>query len=287
MISEITSFTAGSTQSHGCELPSSGGIVIDSDVTATLAYGASVGEAGCVNSVGANTAVTLARFQSSGSDINTQPDLNGGVQLVTGSRNDFLPDSSTLCLKSNGRLLFAGHEYTGNPNTTVVSTADVVVPNSGVTWTVANNNYTAGISSSGSSSITGSTVDDFGVVSVSTTGFESLNGAYSGSALSISHSLQGAGTYSLGTTSDLIENIASKQMRMNVTVGTLNTSPLAATLYQALSGSVEIIVDNNGKYHLTVNTPITLTKTIDVGTGVPNAPETISFTMNNIHDFQN
>ena len=289
LISEISSYTAGITPSPNCILPS-GGILISSDVTATMAYGSTVSNgSGCVNSLGVNTTINLTRFESSGNTATSQPDLNDGVEFVTSSRNDFLPDSSVICRKTNGNLLFAGQEYTGGTNTSIVDTSGGgTVPNTNVSWKVGNFNYLAGAdgSASGTGSIGNTGIDDFGTLLVTTTGTELLNSGYSGSDISISHTLQGAGTYSIGTTTDLISNISSKRMTLQVAVG-LKITPLAASAYVGSGQSAVATVDANGKYHFTIGSPIQLSKSVDVGTGVPNAPATIGFSMNNIHDFSN
>ncbi|MEE9326136.1 MAG: hypothetical protein V3U71_02495 [Cocleimonas sp.] len=287
LISAITSYTGGQLSSLDCTIPSQG-IIVDSDVTATLTFGAEKTQSECVNSTGIETTITPTQFLSSGNEATTQPDLNDGVLLVTGSRNDFLPDSTNICLKTNGNLLFAGHEYTKSTNTSIVTATDgVIVSNGDVTWKLGDNSYNGGTSVALFSSINNSTVDNFGVLEVTTIGFDRSNGDFSGSGVSIAHSLQGSGSYTIEeNTTDLITSLSNKVITLTVTAGTIN-SPLAATSYKAISGTVEVTVDNNGKYHFSIVSPITLTKAIDVGTGVPNAPDTFSFTMNNIYDFNN
>ncbi len=287
LISAITSYTAGQLSSLNCTIPSQG-IIVDSDVTATLTFGAEKTQSECVNSTGIETAITLTQFLSSGNEATTQPDLNDGVLFVTGSRNDFLPDSTNVCLKANGNLLFAGHEYTKTTNSSIVTaTGGAMVSNGDVTWKLGDNNYSGGTSAALFSSINNSTLDNFGVLEVTTIGFDRSNGDFSGSVISVAHSLQGSGSYTIEeNTTDLITGLSNRVITLTVTVGTIN-SPPAATGYIATSGTVNATVDGNGKYHFTITSPITLSKTIDVGLGVPNAPDTFSFTMNNIYDFNN
>ncbi len=240
LISKITSYTAGETQSHGCKLPSSGGIVIDSDVTATLDYRGNTTKSGCINGVGIDTAITLTRFQSSGNDHSTQPEMNDGVELVTGNRNEFLPNTSTVCLKSNGRLLFAGHEY---------SPAKPVIISSDFDWKVGAESYfvtsrkgTGCIDDGGTPLCLAQVVDEEG------RGNESSN-----ATLVLSHYDKGSGTYNivagLGDEGlDTNGNITRPQPKEITIVSIV----LPDTISRPISGTIHVTRDGAG-YHYTMS----------------------------------
>ena len=285
LISNIESHANAPASTPDCELPSSQ--IIASDITATLNYGSNTQKSSCVNNTGVQSSITLIKNESSGVLINTQPDLANSIELVTGRKDDFLPTSTVICLKPNGNLLFAGYEYTPATNSTIIEAPTVVppiVPSSTIPkWSVGSYNYVGGASSAG---YTNSSNSDIGSLAV-TTAFDTSNGDYSGSGITITHTLKGAGVYSLNE--NLSEdNFSHKRIDMRVTVGTgiIHPNGGGAVLYRATSGTIKVTIDSNGKYHFTTTSPITLSDPLFVGNGIPGSPETFSFTMNNIYDFK-
>lgn len=155
-------------------------------------------------------------------------------------------------------------------------------------WTLGDNEYSGGTSASDTSDPS----IDIGVLVVGTTGFDRDNGDFSGSALAISHTLQGAGTYSVVSQEDFtegrIENPDARLVVISCTVGTLNVDPIASTQYGSTTGGTALAtLDSQGRYNFTISSSITMSRTLDLGQGVPNAPDTIGFTMDNVFDFTN
>lgn len=131
LISQLESHANAPAQTPNCGL--SAGQFIVADITATLGYGSNSQESSCVDNTGVDSSITLVSNETSGVLINTQPGLIKSIELLTGRKDDFLPASSVICLKPNGSLLFAGHEYTSTKNTTIVDeitddTTTVVTP---------------------------------------------------------------------------------------------------------------------------------------------------------------
>ena len=89
-------------------------------------------------------------------------------------------------------------------------------------WTVDRFAYTGGAGGSA-----GSVTDDFGVIVVSTTGFDRTNGAWSGGGIGVAHSLDGPGAYAIIPMGEPVTP-GSRVAQVNVTVGTLNVMPLAS-----------------------------------------------------------
>jgi len=292
LISQLESHANAPASTPNCNL--SAGQVIAADITATLGYGSRSQESSCKNNVGVQSSISLISNDTSGVLINTQPELTNSIELLTGRKDDFTPDSTVMCIKPNGNLLFAGYEYTPAANPAIIENTSTVVtpPSSTPTWKVGDYSY-AGGSASGSSSTTSSCIgdtcpgsDNFAALVLSTSGSDTTNGAYSGAAINLRYTLKGAGIYSLvKDTSDLVseDGLSGKTAQLSVTVGTLITAG-GSTGYKATSGEISVTVDSKGKYYFTISSPIQLTKEVDVLGGVPNAPETTSFSMNNIHN---
>ncbi len=152
------------------------------------------------------------------------------------------------------------------------------------TWQFNDFEYEGGVSSQGN----GDTSDGpFGVLVITTEEDES-NGDFSGSALTFTYADVGAGNYNVVTANDFAsmrsEDSSAKVIVVSCTVGSATNS---ATRYDALSnGTASVTVDAEGKYHIGI-TSLTVTKTIEVGNGVPNAPEIGTLNVTNAFDFSN
>jgi len=273
LISDITSFTAAENPARNCVTPSNGETIF-SDATADLSYGIDVSESACLNGRGVDTDIDITSVSSGGSTFTNSNEIDDALNLVTGFRN-ILPNDSTICRTPNGDLIFGGSVYTRGPNTNNIDVIDADL-NSDVSWQAGNSVYFGGVSSSDT------TNTGFGVV-VAGTDQDTANGNFSGSSITITHSLSGSGLYQVR---DTFDSTLDNQIVFDVIVGTATTS---ATSYNSVNAinNVEVIVDEDGDYHFTLSSPIFLERGIEVNGGVSGAPETIDFTMNNIFDFSN
>jgi|GEM_PF-4600115 len=151
-------------------------------------------------------------------------------------------------------------------------------------WSMGDNDYAGGTSS-------GNIGDNgVGVLVLSTTGENGPNGDYAGSGITMAYAANGGGSYEVVSKADLVsrlnDNPMAKVTTIACTVGTQKVSPLASSAYEMKSGSVSVIIDSNGKYHFTVVSG-TMEKILDLGSGVPDSPDSISFKMTNGFDFAN
>lgn len=145
-------------------------------------------------------------------------------------------------------------------------------------WKLGNYTYTRG---SSAQDATGSTVG----IAVTTSGDGGNHGAYSGSSLTaVFTKALGEGTYTLTSTEVLAAHPAVRYMTLSCVVGTAVTT--GAVDYSATAtsgGTADVTVDAKGQYHININTPVTLAKTVVVGGGIPGAPETYTLTVKNAY----
>ena len=303
LVSEVSTYANAPAKTPDC--PENAGVVF-TDVDADLSFGAGIKYSDadkadlydggafyssntqlitCKNEIASLTDIELQRVQSSGNDTNSIPEMNNTIALVTGSRDDFLPDSTYICITQNGNLLFAGHKYTPGINNKVEDVIDH--PLSSLSWKVGIYEYHGG-------GIFGSQVinrDNSAELIVNTYMYGgSDNGEYTGSSITINHTLKGAGSYSIGEDSAflLADNNSHKRMTLEVSVGASGIGGESVEHYKASSGEANVIVDSEGKYHFTITTPITLSKVIRSDSRFPpiaGSPETFSFIMNDIRHF--
>ena len=278
MTSDITSYTAGATPARNCITPSAG-ITLFSDASADLIYGSDVSTSGCINGNGVDTGVDISSVTSGGNTHTSTTEINDALSLVSGY-SDLLPSSTTICRTSTGNLIFAGSVYTPGPNTSNVDVIDANI-DSEVSWQAGSNVYSGGAGASASNMVVTAN-NNFGVVVVSTS-LDTANGDFSGSTVTISHSLSGSGLYQV---TDSIDTNSDNQISLDVVLGT-SSSPTRTTSYDSVNeiNNVEVIVDSDGKYHFTLGSVIFLEKGLEIGGGVPGAPDTIDFTMNNLYDY--
>lgn len=176
--------------------------------------------------------------------------------------------TSALILALSATLLFSCGGKDDNP-----APAD-----SETSWKLGDYTYVKGASSQSSQPTDGKTIT---AVVVTTSGDGGNYGAFSGSSVTITfYSNLGEGTYTLGTTEAMVTNPGSKIITIDCTIGTaVNTG---AVLYDSPSGgTAEVTKDSNGKFHVTVSTPVTLTKKITTGGGIPAAKDSYQFTLKN------
>lgn len=145
-------------------------------------------------------------------------------------------------------------------------------------WKLGDYTYVKGGSSQSSQANDGKTITG---IAVTTSGDGGNYGAFSGSSVTITfYSSLGEGTYTLGTTEAMVANPGSKIMNLDCTIGTAVST--GAVMYDSsLGGTAEVTKDSNGKFHVTVSTPITLTKKVTTGGGIPAAKDSYQFTLKN------
>lgn len=115
----------------------------------------------------------------------------------------------------------------------------------------------------------------FGVLEI-VADLDATDGVYTGSSLEITYALSGDGSYTIVDQSDFEmernANPSAKILAILCTVGTgTNTG---ATRYEALvGGSISVTIRDDGEYQF-VATNLSVSKTLDVDGGVPDAPRT-------------
>ncbi len=149
-------------------------------------------------------------------------------------------------------------------------------------WKMGNYTYTRSASSQTANG-------NLKAIAVSTSGNGGNYGAYSGSALTFTfYSNLGPGKYSPATVEDLVKNPATKLIKIDCVVGSaVNTGSVMYSLAESSAivtdVTADVTVDGNGQYHISLSKPLTLTKTIIVGNGIPDAPNTAQLTINNAY----
>jgi len=114
--------------------------------------------------------------------------------------------------------------------------------------------------------------------------FDDSNGVYSGGRITIVLTLTGSGVY---TVSD-IDNVkaavgnGSKMAFINVTAGTISNNETQWTT-TATSGTVTVVVNSEGRYYVSTIEPLMLTRTLNIGTGIPGSPDQVLLSMRNIN----
>jgi hypothetical protein len=120
---------------------------------------------------------------------------------------------------------------------------------------------------------------------ISTSGFSNANGFFSGSSVGISFWGGAVGTYTIKSSETVaqahLDNPALKFLSVFISVGIEFSN---ATGYESQDSNVTASVTLvNGKYHVTISSPVSLIKSVNVGTGVPNAPNSFNFTCDDIY----
>lgn len=163
----------------------------------------------------------------------------------------------------------------------VVGESNLVPLDAPATWSLGPATYVVpGANSTSQINIAGRVI-----VSASTNDEDTGNAEYSGSQLTLQLSQGGTGDYTV------VDNInldpgGSRVAFVSVRAGT-EVDGLARSSYVSTTGLISIQVDADGGYHASTIEPLTLTRDSDIGTGVPNSPDQISFTMRNIFGQRN
>lgn len=155
------------------------------------------------------------------------------------------------------------------------------------TWEFADFDYRASTSSA-------TVTEDgaVGVILVSTTDTDITGGDYSGSAVTITFTANGHGSYEIVSGNDFttrrLDDPSAKLMVLSCTVGTIQLSALSSTRYDSVSGgTASVSIDPQGRYHFSVSSPIGMTKTENLEIGVLESPEINTLKLNNVYDFSN
>lgn len=164
------------------------------------------------------------------------------------------------------------------PPTSSTTSSPAPIITTSNTWKMNTYTYVQGTSSSGYYNGVSSIV-------ISTSGFSNANGAFSGSSISFVFWGNAVGTYTIQSFSTVGQaystNPSLKYISISSNVGTEFPN---TTKYDSQDSNLTAEVSlENGKYHITISNPIVLTKGVSVGTGVPNAPSTFTFTCDNVH----
>jgi hypothetical protein len=184
---------------------------------------------------------------------------NGGDTTADGNGGGMSDTSNTPADSNNG-----GGEFT------------LVPLNGPSTWSAGPANYTLPAGNSAAQiNIAGRVI-----VSASTVDQDSGNAEYNGSLLTLQLSQRGTGDYTVVDNINL-EGGGSRVAFIRVTAGT-EVEGLARSTWVSSTGLISIRRDDSGRYHASTIEPLTLTRTQDEGTGVPNSPDQITFTMSNI-----
>jgi hypothetical protein len=149
-------------------------------------------------------------------------------------------------------------------------------------WTFAGYTYERGTSAQLSSAQDDKTLT---AITVSTTGDGGNHGAFSGSALVFSfYSDLGTGNYTLANSEIMVSNPGAKVIAITCTIGTAVAT--GATLYTPTVNSTataEVTKDADGQFHITLSTPVTLTRDVEVSGGVSGAKDTYPLTIHNAY----
>lgn len=149
-------------------------------------------------------------------------------------------------------------------------------------WKFGTYTYARAASSQSSSTSDGKTIT---AIAVTTSGNGGDYGAYSGSALTFTfYSNLGVGKYTIANTQAMVASPGVKILAVDCTIGTaVNTG---AILYSPVGDSgitADVTLDTNGKYHITLSTPVVLAKNVVTGGGIPGAADSYSLTINNAY----
>ena len=130
----------------------------------------------------------------------------------------------------------------------------------------------------------------FGVTVISTSGFGDGHGAWSGSGVGFSHSLDGDGTYAIVTIDDFVRSLeespGSPVVHFYVQAGLNATGDAGvpdSTRWESTSGTVEAVVDEDGIYHFFADEPLPVTVQLELGSGIPDRPEDTTITFANVY----
>ncbi len=143
-------------------------------------------------------------------------------------------------------------------------------------WKMDSFFYANGGNSAQSTNVVGSKTLTVAVVSTATlSGGDTSNGAYSGSALTLSFIQAGPGTYNIvPDRSTLINGTTTvNPITVESNIGIAVTT--GSSLYAASSGQITVTRDSGGKYHFDSVGAVPTTKTISVLGGVSGAPATM------------
>jgi len=173
----------------------------------------------------------------------------------------------------------------GGGSSTTVATGSENNTNfsSGSSWTIGTSSHQGSMIASTQS------IDDGRVVIViSTAGANPNSSEYAGSTITIQALALGTGDYALIDSVGELLRIQSESPETPVAyiraqAGTVHVNPLASTSWQSVTGTVSVVVDGDGHYRFSTNEPSTFTRELDLGTGIPGAPDQIDVSLTNVY----
>lgn len=125
------------------------------------------------------------------------------------------------------------------------------------------------------------------IVIASTLEQDEALGFYSGAGMAITMTDSGEGIYALIDADGVMNaaNSGSAVLSLSVNVGLNNTEPPVATRWStvASTGIAQVTQGSDGRYFVSIVEPITLSRDINFGDGIPNSADQMQIVMKNIH----
>ena len=137
-------------------------------------------------------------------------------------------------------------------------------------WKLGDFEYEAGVT-------VGSTGDNNIVAVVSTTEEDMSLGEASGSAISFSFLNQGEGLYAITAVNESVTDADVKRMAISCTIGSATVNATRYDSNEDSSGTATVTRKDDG-FSISVSSPVRLFKTVEVGSGVPDAENSYLFT---------
>ncbi len=155
-------------------------------------------------------------------------------------------------------------------------------PSSLSSWTIGPSSHEGGAAASRQNNAINTVATIAGTVAA-----DPASSPYAGSVVTIQALSAGSGTYSLTPSlAELLrilqESPGSAAAYLTAIAGTVQVSPLASTQWRSVAGTVSVTVDASGVYRYSTTEPVTLTRDIDLGDGIPDAPDQIDITLDNV-----
>ena len=253
---------------------------VASEINGSLGYRSLKAESTkCINNLKQVTSLFISSVSSGMNVYTEEPEkyfalmqLSGYLKLYpSAGKNEY----TSTCLNENGHLILNDIEYAPEFNNSNINFNSIVkTPDNNSTWEVESETYKAGISSYSSVLPGGS----YSSLLVSTVDFSQLNGDRVGSTILISSFPNGSGSYTVhdhqvGNNISITVLLPATNHLINVT----NENFKSYRTRTELGGTVAVTVDDNGKYHYTITSPIRLKNT--------ESDEIINLKINNLYDF--
>lgn len=188
-------------------------------------------------------------------------------------------------MQSTCKLLFLAFCAVIVMNTACSKDNDPATPDSNKEsqWTIGSYTYAPGTSSQQYIAVpdySGKVV----AVGASTTGDGGDYGAFSGSAISfIFPNHLDVGTYTLTSSTGLKADLSQKRMVITCTIGFAVNDRSAFYTSTEDSGTAELTLDKDGKYHINIVKPVKLIKDEETDDDMPDAADSYLLTVQNVY----